>query len=435
MKPDGQKLWLRFSLTGKILVVFLVLLVVSLVIVGSLALVNLRGLGNYSLDSQESLGEQAVQDSTQALRAQAEEHLQRLAESQAAISNALFEEIKDEINIAGNYASQLWSGPTPATFPISYDINTEPADIYSASAYFVSSGATVSPDEINLSAWMDNIFIPTLSNNSNLLWIYIGTDSGLFRVYPWTSLPNNFDHTTRTWYQRAKSTGEAGWTEPYIDAATSGLVVTYSSPVYDDSDVFIGVIATDVTLNTVNENIINTQVGESGYAFLIDGDGNIIARPGLSTGDKGWDESFETENLLESDNQELRKIASEMTAGNTGIDTATFEEGERYVAYAPVTSTGWSIGIVMPIDEVIAPALATEQEITNAISEARSGIFDRIERTRNIFIFIFIGLIIAVIVIAYWLARTISRPVAALSASARIIGAGNLDHRVQVRDR
>ncbi|MFC1925408.1 SpoIIE family protein phosphatase [Chloroflexota bacterium] len=438
MKPGRLRLWSRFSLTTKILVVFLALLVVSLAVVGTLALVSLQDMGDHALHSQESLGEQAVHDSTQALEDQAEEYLLRLSKNKAAISNTLFEEIEAGINTGGDYASQLWSNPVPSTVPYSYSAEEKPDDIYSASVYYTSPDVTPGSvaDDIDLTSCMDEIFIPVLGNNSYLLWIYMGTESGVFRVYPWMDAllyEPDFNHKIRPWYQRAKNTGEAGWTELYVDAGTLDLAVTYSSPIYDDSGEFIGVIAADVTLKTINESIINTHAGESGYAFLADVKGDIVASPGLSAEDKGWDESFNTENLLESDNQELRAIALEMITAKTGVARATFEEGERYVAYTPVLSTGWSIGIVMPLDEIVAPARATGEEITIATDEARSGISDRIGRTRNIFIFIFIGLALAVIVLASWLARTISRPVLALSAGVKMIGAGQLDHQVHVR--
>ena len=88
-------------------------------------------------------------------------------------------------------------------------------------------------------------------------------------------------------------------------------------------------IGADTTIETINHRIINTQVGELGYAFLIDSNGEAIARPGLSAGDRRWDESFETESLLKSNNPELVKIAEEMTAGNTEISRCRFDDGQK----------------------------------------------------------------------------------------------------------
>ncbi|MCW3136064.1 MAG: hypothetical protein N2V77_03880 [Canidatus Methanoxibalbensis ujae] len=52
-----------------------------------------------------------------------------------------------------------------------------------------------------------------------------------------------------------------------------------------------------------------------------------------------------------------------MTAEDTGIAKCRFEGGEKYIAYAPIARTNWSIGIVMPVEEIIAPALTTKSKI------------------------------------------------------------------------
>ena len=57
---------------------------------------------------------------------------------------------------------------------------------------------------------------------------------------------------------------------------------------------------------------------------------------------------------------ELRAIAEDMTTGNTGIAKCRFEDGEKYIAYAPITCANWSMGIVMPVEEIIAPTLTTK---------------------------------------------------------------------------
>lgn len=95
-----------------------------------------------------------------------------------------------------------------------------------------------------------------------------------------------------------------------------------------------------MTIETINQRIISTQVRELGYAFLVDENDHIIARPELYAGDKRWEQSFETEDMLNSSNPELRTIAERMTAGDTGISTFVHDGSEVYIAYAPLPYTG-----------------------------------------------------------------------------------------------
>ncbi len=349
MRIIDRKTMPKIGIRTKILIVFLGLFIISFGLLGYIAFNNIKGVGDYTLQSSTSLGGSAVNESAEALENQAEEYLLRLAKDQADISNTVFEKVEAEVNVMAKFASALWSNSPSPGYRHSYSQQEEPDDIYATSVYVLAPGVAVDAvrEELNMSINLDDIFIPIYANDRNLDGIYIGTESGIIQCYPWCSgFDPSFDPRVRGWYKGAKETGDIGWSEPYIDVVTGELMVTCSKPVYDSGHKLIGVVAVDVTTETINQQIINTQVGELGYAFLIDNNGKVIARPRLSAGDKRWDETFEAENLLHGDNPELRKIAENMTTGNTEIVKCSFERGEKYIAYAPVTCANWSVGIV-----------------------------------------------------------------------------------------
>lgn len=433
---DKRGLWSRLGMTAKILIVFLALSMVSLAIIGSIAFVTIIGVGDYALESSTSLGGSAVNDSSKALENQAEGYLLRLAKDQADISNTLFEKVEAETSIMAKFASTLLNDPSSFRCKHSYSQEEKPADIYATSAYALAPDVAVDTvkEELNLSSNMDDIFIPIYANDPQLTQVYIGTESGMLRIYPWRSgIDPSFDPRVRGWYKNAKKSGDISWSDPYIDVVGHGLMVTCSKPVYTAGDDLSWVIGADVTIETINREIINTQIGELGYALLIDNKGNVVARPGLSSGDKRWDESFETENLLLSDNLELREIAENMTAGNAGIARCSFEGGEKYIAYAPITCTNWSVGIVMPVEEIIAPALTTKGEIIAATQDTGEHINRQIDNMKNVFIGIFIALFLVVSGLSFLLSRVITNPIVALKKGSEAIGGGNLDYKVDVK--
>ena len=104
-----QIMALKFRIRTKILIIFSGLTLISLILVGYIAFSNIKGVGDYTLQSSVSLGESAVNESAEALENQAEEHLIRLAKDQAAISNTLFEKVEAEMNVVANFASTIWS--------------------------------------------------------------------------------------------------------------------------------------------------------------------------------------------------------------------------------------------------------------------------------------------------------------------------------------
>lgn len=418
-----MNIWVKSSLKTKILLVFLGLSIVSLAVIGSLAFINIRGVGKYALDSSTSLGDQAVSKSTSALMTQAESYLMRLAKAQADISNALFEKVEGEVSVMAEFASYLVSGQASG----SHNQRPEEIEGYPTSLVNIAPGVNTSEVSGELELWegMDDIFVPIRDSDSNLAWVYIGTESGIIRLHPWMAdFPSSYDPRQRSWYLRAAETDQIGWSDLYVDAGGQGLMITCSAPLYDKQGKLVGVIAADVTLKTINEAIINTQVGTLGYAFMIDKEGNVVARPELSAGDKRWDETFETDNYLLSDNPELGTIIQDMITGNIGIASLRFQEGDKYIAYAPITSTKWSIGIVMPVEEIIAPALATKQQIISGTDETRAGIDRKISTMRYAFIGSLAGVIVLVTGLAFLLSRTITRPILRVTNAARAIEKG-----------
>ncbi|MDQ1318423.1 MAG: phosphoserine phosphatase RsbU/P, partial [Candidatus Poribacteria bacterium] len=430
------------KINTKILSILLGLSLISLILFAYIANSNMKRLGDYAIKSSTSLGTKAVSDSTAALITQAEDHLRQFAKDQATISSTLFEKVESGTDIMAKYASTLWADPSSFKYRRSYSGKEKPKDIYSASVYALSPGVNINTvkKELDLLSNMDQILIPIFSNDPNLSSVYIASESGIARVYPWNSdIAPSYDPRKRVWYERAVQTGKIGWTNLYVDAFGHGLMITCSKPIYNPEGKIAGVVAADVTLVAMNNRIMNTQVGRLGYAFLLDNNGMVIARPGLSAKDKRWDESFETENLLRTNNSDLNKITKSMIEGKAGIAQCKLDNGERYIAYAPISftkesgSTSWSLGIVMPVDEIIAPALTTKSNITSDTESTSNYINQQIYKVRNILIGIFVAMILVVSLIAYRLSKMITKPILDLDKGAQIVGGGNLDYRLEVK--
>jgi sigma-B regulation protein RsbU (phosphoserine phosphatase) len=425
----------KLKITGKILLILLGLSLLSLIIFVFIAVSNMAGLGRYALESTTSLGASAVGDSTNALTKQAEEQLLFLAIDQAAISNAMFDKVESEVALTADYAASLWKNPAQYPGGRSYFQTDRPDTIYAASVSILSPGVTadsVSAD-LKLLSNLNSLFIPIFQGDHNLAQVYVATESGVTQLYPWAKdIPPAFDPHKREWYSRAKQFKSSGWTNAMIDAAGGKPMVTCSKPIYDAKSQFIGVAAADVTIETINQKVINTQVGNNGYAFLIDGQGRVIAHPHMQITGRKWDESIQTGNLLESKDPELAAIAREMVSGNTGVGRCRLDGGDKFIAYSPIQRTGWSIGIAMPIDEIVAPVEATRARITSATADFSARTSSQIQDMLAALVATSAGLIIAVAGIAYLLARRITRPIVGLSEGVRVIGSGNLDQRLEV---
>ena len=161
----------------------------------------------------------------------------------------------------------------------------------------------------HLSEWIDtqksilDMFVSTLSTNPGMLSDYEGTVAWLDRItrqYPEISVTYmtnpSLPHTVymsngwepdadwhveeRQWYIDTLNSRE-GWSisAPYYDEQTGGYCVTLSKVVYDsETGDFLGVFGIDFFMDKLVD-ILGGSYTESGYAFLVDPEGEIINHP------------------------------------------------------------------------------------------------------------------------------------------------------------
>ncbi|MBT7259627.1 MAG: HAMP domain-containing protein, partial [Desulfobacula sp.] len=426
----------KHSIKTKILKIILIVSVFSLLALGIISIVNMMKLGSYAFKTNQNLGQQASNDSRLALKEQAAFYLTRMAQNQADITNALFEKVETSVHLLATKAAMFWDYPGYVPQLKSYLPTDDLKDPFQASVCKIAPGADLLKikQDIQTSAGLDIVFKETLKIDHNIKSIYLGTQNGLHRRYPWTSIQKkNYDPRKRSWYKKAIQEKQKGWTDLYISASDEILMVTCYAPVYKKNNELIGVMGADITLTALNEQIINKQIGDLGYAFLLDKNGNIIANKNMSKGDFRWDQKLQTQNMLTSENKELTRIVRQMIRGQSGIGRCTMEEEKKYIAFAPIETTGWSIGIVMPEKEIIAPAVAIAGLIGIQTKQAEDYVKKKTKLTVFILMAVFCGILIIVALIAVKLANSITQPILIMEKGAKILGNGDLDYQLDIK--
>ncbi|MFH1186237.1 MAG: cache domain-containing protein [Chloroflexota bacterium] len=386
------------------------------------------------------------------IRQQAEANLDAVSSEQVSILNAFFGDMRRDIADAGTSAAELLS-QQPAVGPGGYwdaltsvfqlpsgswdnPSTTDPASVFlPVQARFDETLAA----QLNTLKYLDFVVPGKLQGNPDAVAVYFGGPSGETLYYPNIDLANvvppDFDVTQRPWYLNAapgqNSQGAPSWTEPYLDAALHGLVVTTSVPVVDARGAFRGVIAMDVQLGRISEIVSNIRVGETGYAFLIDSDKRLIALPEAGYADLGLQvdqaplgESLGAPQVAAALPEGLTPLLDRMAAGQTGLDTVTVAGSERFAVYRPVPGVGYSMAILVPIEELLAGALA-----------ARSEIMVSSTNTTQISLVLVAVILLLASLGAAMLANTLTAPLVALTQTAEEITAGNLNARAPVRSR
>jgi two-component system, sensor histidine kinase and response regulator len=214
-----------------------------------------------------------------------------------------------------------------------------------------------------------------------------------------------FENTKRPWYIKAQEQNKTVWTDPYIDATTQDLIITCASPVVLSNNTLAGVIGYDVLLSTIQKDVLTLDIGYNSYALLVDNKGKALVRPGMTKGDGRWDRTYDTTDLLRTDNAEYNAIVGRMVTGRSGVESYTTEEGVKYIAYAPLPKIGASVAIVASKDEVVRPAVAIQ----------------------NFIIIVWAVVLVVAVIAGFVVGNGITKPINELTKAADLISQGKMD--------
>ena len=195
-------------------------------------------------------------------------------------------------------------------------------------------------------------------------------------------------------------TGTANIGSALRSEITGKLIVPVCAPIFKDSKKFMGCVVVIVQIDYIMNKLANTKIGKTGYAFMIDRQGIIVAHPN-------------PEHILKLDisaQKGMEQIASEMMAGQSGVQEYTFDGSTKIAGFSPVKLTGWSVGATQPKSEY----LAAGREIRNLIALITT-----------------VSLVIVTILIIFF-ARGITIPLAMGVDIAKKMAQGDFTHTIEV---
>ena len=290
--------------------------------------------------------------------------------------------------------------------------------------------------ELNTLKQVDFIAPGLLQKNSELVAVYFGSQQGVTLYYPNIDLanilPTDFNITERDWYKYAApdQNPERGivWSEPYQDAALHGLVVTCSLPIYDSTGRFRGVLGMDIKLTSIDALITSIRIANTGYAFLLDGEGRVITMTDTGLKDFGLArEEISGEkipSILPKVPFDVFQVLAKMMSNQTGLREITLNGVDKHIAYRPLPSVGYSLGVIVPVSE------------TRTVLESAMRMSNTQSRNTLIQIGAVTLIILALSVLASrWLGNTLASPLLSLTTTAEHLAEGDLNAEAEVRSR
>ncbi|MBO6218636.1 MAG: methyl-accepting chemotaxis protein [Treponema sp.] len=202
-------------------------------------------------------------------------------------------------------------------------------------------------------------------------------------------------------------------TNPEHSSETNSDVFYVALPAVDKNGKLFGLFMGALSISNIQTEILKINVGEQGFAFVLDGNGATIAYP---------DESEIMKNISSMDDEAtgligFKDLAYSMVMGNNDVAKIINKNSGHidYVFFYPIYDTNWSLGLSLPEREVLASA-------------RKSGY--------NIAAFSFIIAILLIIFIAIYM-KFMLRPLLMLNHSIKEIAKGDADltKRIEIKSK
>lgn len=216
------------------------------------------------------------------------------------------------------------------------------------------------------------------------------------------STPNylGVELSDRDYFQGAMQ-GRLSISRPSINRVTGVPFISIAAPIPDSNGRTLGVMANLVNFTFLSELILDTRIGQNGYAFLTDGEGLIIAHPDDSL-------IFEV-NLQDLVGMEIftDKILNGVEGG---VESYVYKGIPKTAGFHQVEETGWYV--ILTLDDV---------EFLGPITQIRN----------IIFLVTLVALLLSILIFILF-ARSISAPIKRAVELTQAIAKGDLTVTIEM---
>jgi methyl-accepting chemotaxis protein len=148
----------------------------------------------------------------------------------------------------------------------------------------------------------------------------------------------------RDYFQKSRS-GKISIGTPALSKITGHPVFVVAVPLKTDYDKFAGVFALVVQLNALSDEITRTKIGKTGYPFLVDNAGNVIAHPNKDLILKANIRALEG----------MENVSKRVLNKESGVEKYQFKGTKKIAGFAHAGITEWSILVTQDEAEFMAP--------------------------------------------------------------------------------
>ena len=440
MKKTVQKQ----SIGSKVRKLLLKSVCITILLVGGISMASLYSVRQISTENSRKLGQTAADDAETALEEQAANNLQDIAVEKAAYIEEKFAAVEAYVLGIAAQAEAIYQNPQQypdreVAPPVPDSTKLAAQLLQSESLDTAMEDDTPERAELLKLGNIQDLLVQYNAQNNMVSSTYLATESGwmiqadyiAFSKYKNTQSLLPYEASSRQWYSRAKEvpSGEVVYTDVLRDINEGGDCIVCASPVYYNNAV-VAVAGVGSYLETVNNAVLNTSIGEAGYAFLVNQKGQVMVS-GKADGETAA-YAEQDRDLRKSENVELAAAVSDMVFGESSSVMITLDGREVYLAYAPLRRLGWSFATVIDVAEVLEPAKESQQMILSLTENAAVRQHAEIRKMQIFFVGIFAAAMLFISLFGTLFSKRITEPIRCLTQEVTKIDGGNLDCRIQL---
>lgn len=186
---------------------------------------------------------------------------------------------------------------------------------------------------------MNSYFKDGRSSLPDFLKVYAFMNGEFLDGSGWTP-PAEYYAPTRPWYIGAEKNGDTMFfSDPYVDADTGGICISFSQSIYDETGLFRGVVAIDLNLTRITDYVAERQISEAGYGILLSDTMSIITHR---------DAELMSRDMKDISPEYARLAELLRSGGKVSAERFTDHDGVDSIAYFGKIFNGWQIGILTP---------------------------------------------------------------------------------------
>ena len=432
---------MKHNIRKKVTAATILVAMTAIIIISGVTVYGMLSMKSHTVQTSKELGHQAGADSKVALISQAKQKIADVAKEKAKYIETKFNFTKTYVETIADTMTSIYDNPDEypdrsVKEPVKGNTNLTAQLMFSSTVKDKNDPAIQT--EIHKIANIRDILVQINGHDEVVASTYVATKSGIVIMADYISsakfddgsdVPNPYEAFLRPWYQKAVDEQKLIFTDIIKDIHGGGSAIICAKPFYKPGE-FMGVAGVGSYLTDINDVVMNTEVGKSGYAFLIDSGGkvNISSK---ESGEVGADPDHVTD-LRRSENKELADAVRNMAAGESGIAEVTIDGKKVYLAYEPLTTLGWSFATVIEQEEVIAPAIESQDGIMKLTNGAISQINQNIRMVFVILIVLILIVLLAIFFLSNSVSKKITDPIVSVTRAVQEVGDGDLEYNLEI---